>query len=137
MTASAARRAASAPIPPQTTTTSPFSKKRKLRPPFSFSLQRQSLTRGRTSRSSAATTATLDISVVSKPCDCPAQCIFNRNDLPPQLACSLVGAGKHLLLPHAHCVDGSAWLAPQQPPGNGFIDDSSGKRKEIRQLDLR
>src|SRR5208337_81680 len=116
-TASAARRAASAPIPPQTRTMSSFSKNRKRLPPASFSLTRHSLIRGRTSRSSAATMAILDISVdipvVPEPLYRPPQGTFHRHDLPPQFPLRLGGTGKHFFLPHAHCIDGGPGLAVQ------------------------
>ena len=69
MTASHALRAASAPIPPHTSTARPFSKNLKFRPSYSRSLIRQRLTSGQTSRSSAATIATLivGIAIILKP----------------------------------------------------------------------
>src|SRR5713226_10075394 len=133
ITASAARRAASAPIPPQTSTMSPFSKKRKFRPAYSFSLTRHSFTRGRTSRSSAATMATLDISVALKPLHRPPQCRIDRDDLPAQFPLRLVGTGKHFLLAHAHGVDRGTRLAMQHAPRDRFIHHACGKGEHIRQ----
>src|SRR5580658_5095405 len=121
ITASAARRAASAPIPPQTNTRSSFSKKRNRRPFTSFSLTRHSLIRGRTSRSSAATIATLDIAIAPEPLDRAPQCSLHRHDLPPQFALCLAGTGKHFLFAHAHRVHGGARLAIEHSPANRFV----------------
>src|SRR5271155_941474 len=113
MTASAARRGASAPLPPQTSTVSLFSKKRKLRPAYSFRRTRQCFSSGFTSLSSAATMAILNISVAPEPFHRPPQRVFDGDDLPTQLAFRFVGTGKHFFLAHAHSIDGRAWLALQ------------------------
>src|SRR5579871_4626581 len=105
MTASAARRAPSEPIPPQISTSFPFSKNRKVRPPCAFSLARQFLTKGPTSRSRATTMATLDIVVCPKPIDRTSKRALHRNDSPLEFSLSFARTGEHLLLPHAHCVD--------------------------------
>src|ERR1017187_307388 len=137
ITASAALRAASAPIPPQTSTKSSFSKKRKRRPPTSFSMTRHSLISGPTSRSSAATMATLDISVALEPLHRPPQCPFDRHDLPAQFALRLAGTGKHLFPSHANRVHSGARLAVQHTPGNRLVNYSRGKGEHVGQLHLR
>src|SRR5215469_7463080 len=135
--ASAARRAASGPMPPQTSTARSFSKKRNRRPSYSFSLTRQCLTRGRTSLSRAATMAISGIAVGPEPVDCAAEGVVDGGDLPAQVAFSFPRAGEHLFLAHAHGVDGGARLAMKQPPGDGFVDNSCQEGKKIRQLECR
>src|SRR3982074_800230 len=137
MAASVARRAASTPMPPQTRTISPFSKKRKLRPLYSLLLMRQCRTSGSTSRSSAATMATLGISVRPKPLHRAPQGAFYRDDLPAQFAFRFSGAGKHFFPAHANRVDGGSGLAIQYPAGDGFVNHPGGKSKYIRQLHFR
>src|SRR5437588_108408 len=119
---------------PQTTTASPFSKKRNWRPPCSLSFTRQPLISGRTSLSIAATSATLDISVRPKPIYRPSQCVLHRNDLPSEFALRLRGTGKHHLRSHAHRVDRGSRFLLQHSAGNDFVDHSSGKREDVRQL---
>src|ERR1700683_2500 len=133
-TASAARRADSAPIPPQTNTRSSFSKNRNRRPFTSLSFTRHSRIRGRTSRSSAATIATLDIAIAPEPFDRAPQCSLDWHDLPPQFALCLAGTGKHFLFAHAHRVHGGARLAMQYSPGDRFVDHSRRQGEDIRQL---
>src|SRR5579864_6745370 len=137
MTASAARRAASLPMPPQTTTASPFSKNRNLRPPCSRSLTRQLFTNGPTSLSSAATIATLDIPVRPEPLHRAPQRAFHWNDLPSQFTLGLVGTGKHHLAPHAHGIDRRPRLTLQQTARNHLVDNASGKGKKVRQFYAR
>src|SRR5580765_2903188 len=137
MTASAARLAASAPMPSHTRTNSSFSKKRKRRPSTSFSLILQSRTNVRTSRSSAATIATLDISVTLEPVHRPPQRALDGNDLPAQFALCLVRAGEHFFLAHPHRIDCGAWLAMQHAPRNRLINHPSSKGKNVWQPYLR
>jgi len=61
ITASAARRAGSTPIPPHTATVSPRSKKMNVRPSYSRSTRREILASPLSSRSSAATIAIPDV----------------------------------------------------------------------------
>src|SRR5580693_2503527 len=96
------------------------SKKRKLRPSFCFSLTRQFVTSGCTSRSNAATIAirgletfscdASGIAVGSKPLYRTLQGIIYGNDPPAQFSLRLGGGGKHFLLAHADGIDGGAWL---------------------------
>src|SRR5258708_24215176 len=124
-------------MPPQTRTISPFSKKRKLRPMCSLSVVRQCRTSGNTSRSSAATIATLGIPIRPKPLHRAPQRTFYQDDLPAQFALCLVGAGKHLFPAHANRIDSGSRLAMQYPTGNCFINHARGKGKYIRQLHSR
>src|SRR5438477_3895180 len=121
MTASAARRAGSLPIPPQTNTASPFSKNRNRRPSCSRSLTRQPFTSGRTSLSNAATIATLNIPVRLEPLHRPPQRVFHRNNLPSQFALGLVGGRKHHLASHAHRIDRRPRLAFEQAPRHHLV----------------
>src|SRR5579864_9102336 len=121
ITASAALLAASAPIPPQTRTKSSFSKKRNRRPPTSFWLNSHPLIRGRTSRSSAATMATLDISVTPEPLHRPPQRSVHRHNFPAQFALRLAGAGKHFFPAHAYCIHRGARLAVQHASGDRLV----------------
>src|SRR5690242_4160624 len=123
MIASAARRAGSVPMPPHTSTASSHSYARNFRPAYSCSTTRQCLTSGRTSRSSAATIATLDISVGPEPIDRAAQRIVYRDNLPANLVFRLRRTRKHLLLPHPHRLDRRPRLLAQQTPGDRLIDD--------------
>src|SRR5436305_1610258 len=118
ITASAARRAASVPIPPQTTIAWSPSKNRNRLPSCYFKLTRHDRMSGLTSRSSAATIAILDIAIRLEPLHCPAQRSVDCDDLPAQFAFSLVGTSKHLLLAHANRVHSGARLTLQHAPGD-------------------
>src|SRR5580692_1911673 len=135
MTASEARRAAAAPIPPQTTTMSSWRKKRNRRPSCSLSLTCQLLTSGRTSRSRAATIAMLGISVRLEPLNGPPQGVIDRHDFPSQLALRLGRTGKHFLLAHANGIDRCTRLPAKQYPCNRFIYNAGGIREYVRQFD--
>src|ERR1700716_2411811 len=124
-------------MPPQTTTISPFSKKRKRRPLYSLSVVGQCRTSGSTSRGSAATMATLGISIRPKPFHGAPERSFYRDDFPAQFTFRFVGAGKHLFLAHANRVRGRSRLALQYPTRDGFINHARGKSKYIRQLHFR
>src|SRR4051812_1353050 len=134
MIASAARRADSAPIPPHTSTAPSFSKNRNRRPDTSFSTARHPLTSGRTSRSSAATMAILDIAIGPKPLDRPPQRIVNGNHFPPQFALRFVRTSKHLLLAHSYRIHGGARLTMQHPARNSFVNYPGGQCEKIWQL---
>src|SRR5208283_3847554 len=136
ITASAARRAASTPIPPQTTTDSSCSKNANLRPSCSRSTRRQRLMKAATSRSKAATMAILGISIRLKPLDRPPQRAFHRDCLPSQFAFRFSRTGPHFLLSHANRFDGRAGLAPQQAAGDRLVDRPCQVRHKVRQLDF-
>src|SRR5580704_1163096 len=137
ITASAARRAASRPIPPHTTTISSRSKKMKLRPSYRCSTRFEDLVSPRTSRSSAATMATLGISVGPEPLDCTAQGTVGWHRLPSHLSFRLIGAGPHFLFSHADGFDRRAGLAAQQAAGDRFIHRARPIGNKIGQLHLR
>src|SRR3981081_1121107 len=124
-------------MPPQTRTISPFSRKRKLRPLYSLFVMRQCRTSGSTSRSSAATIATLGISVRPKPLHRAPQGSIYRDYFPAQFAFRFAGAGKHFFPAHANRVDGGSRLAIQYPASDGFVNHPGGKSKYIRQLHFR
>src|SRR5208282_1111760 len=137
ITASAARRADSTPMPPQTTTNSSFSKKVNLRPWCSCCMLAHFLTSERTSRCSAAMMATLGIPVRSEPLYRTAQGILYWSDSPPQLAHGFIGTGPHFFLSHAYSFDGCARLAAQQAPGDGLVDQSCRDGKEVWEFHFR
>src|ERR1700730_13100514 len=103
------------PMPPQTTTISSCSKKSKLRPSCSPLRRVQFFVRPLTSRSSAATIATLGIAVGSEPFHSAAQSPVRGYRLPSQLTLCLARTGPHLFLSHAHRLDSRARLAAEQP----------------------
>src|ERR1700751_3806967 len=137
MAASAPRRAAAAPIPAQISTISPFSKKRKRRPSCSLSVARQLFTSGRTSRSKAATIATLGISVSPKPFHSAPHGIFDGHNRPTEFSLGLGGTGKHLLLSHANRIDGCTRLAAWNQTAHRLVDNAGREREHVRQLDRR
>src|SRR5437588_1130494 len=143
MTASAARRAASEPIPPQTTTTWSFSKNLNTRPSYSLRDVGQSLINGQTSRSRAATTAILypsgmaHISMRPEPAHGPAQCIVDRHHPPAQFSFRLGGSDKHFFAAHAHGLNGSPRLAPKDVSGDDLVHDAGRQRDEVRHSNLR
>src|SRR5580658_167549 len=102
-------------MPPHTTTMSSRSKKTKLRPSSRRSTRLQPVVSPLTSRSNAATMATLGISVSPEPLHRTTQRRVRRNTLPSQFPFGLVGAGPHLFLTHAHRLHRGARLTPQQP----------------------
>src|SRR5580658_155858 len=134
ITASAARRAASRPIPPQTTTISSRSKKTNLRPSYSRSTRLQPLVSPLTSRSSAATIAILGIPVGPEPLYRPTQCPIRGHRLPAQFSLCLARTGPHLFLSHTHRLDGCARLAPQQSARHRLIHSAGGIGDKVRQL---
>src|SRR5215470_14539618 len=137
MTASVARLAASNPMPPQTTTAFPDSKKRKLFPPCSLSTTRQSRTSGPTSRSSAATIATSGITLRSEPRHRPPQRAIGRHDFPTELAFRLRRGNEHFLLPHADCIDGRSRFASPNPPGEDFVNYAGCQGHRVRNFHFR
>src|SRR5262249_2582685 len=137
MTASVARLAASNPMPPQTTTAFPDSKKRKLFPPCSLSATRQSRTSGPTSRSSAATIATSGITLRSEPRHRPSQRAIDGHDFPTELAFRLRRGNEHFLLPHADRVDGHSRFASPNPSAKDFVNYAGGKGHRVRNFHLR
>src|SRR5437588_2496320 len=143
MTASAARRAASEPIPPQTTTTWSFSKNLNTRPSYSLRDVGQSLINGQTSRSRAATTAILypsamaHISMRAEPAHGPTQCIVDRHHPPAQFSFRFSRTDKHFLAAHAHGLNSSPRLAPKNMSCDDLVHDAGGKRNQVGHSNLR
>src|SRR5467141_430965 len=108
-------------MPPQTMTAFSFSKNRNLCPSCSRSVRRQLLIRGLTSRSNAATIATLRITIDPEPLRRSSQRGFHGNDLPAQFALGFVGASKHFLRSHADGVNRGARLTTAQAASYYFI----------------
>src|SRR5208282_5278929 len=136
ITASVARRAASAPIPPHTKAASPFSKRRYRRPPCSIVLNLQPWISGHTSRSSAAMMAIFfsDITVRAKPLYRPPQGAIDRNRSPSQFPLCFGRSHKHHFASHAHGVNRRARLPAQKPPGHRLVHHPGREREHIGQF---
>src|ERR1700721_3140475 len=137
MTASVARPAASTPIPPQTATVSPCSKKVKSRPPCWCGTRPQCLMSGLSSRWSAATMATLGIGVGPKPLYGTTESIVSRQGFPSKLALGFGGTGPHFFLAHAHSFDGGARLAAEQATSDILVHEACRISYEVGELNAR
>src|SRR2546426_4666493 len=159
MMASAARRAASGPIPPHTSTRLSFSKNLNERPPYSLRLADQSLTSGQTSLSRAATIAILvelgnlvmvslisysregarpqhelylRITVRPKPFHRTAQRTVHRDHFPAQFPLRLGGRDEHFLPAHLHGLNVCARFAAKDPPRDDLIYHARRQSDRIR-----
>src|SRR6266849_1671691 len=138
MIASAARRAASDPIPPQTSTMAPLSKNLNQLPSYSRRLTGQCFTSGQTSRSSAATIATLggDILIRSEPFHSAAEGIIHRDNFPAQFPLRFARGDKHFIPAHSHRFDSGPRFTAQNTAGYYLIDYASGQGHRIRHSDF-